>query len=114
MGKIMPIDELIDFCQDEIGNSHHWTDGDTETIIVALQQYRSIMSDALEVVSSKGEEVLGAMDEFNSRDDEDDTLTQCEQDSWIGLCEILGYDYPIEDWYREMWIDNSPEENEDE
>lgn len=91
---IMPINDAIVLAK-VIGNTD---------LIIALQNYRSIMSDALEVVESQCEAVLEFMDDRSLQDSEDDTLTQSEQDAWIGLSEALGYDYPIPDWYKELWI----------
>lgn len=66
-----------------------------EEVLIALQQYRAVMSDALEVVSVECNEVIEFMDDNNLRDSEEDTLTPCERDAWAGLCEALGYDNPL-------------------
>lgn len=73
-------------------------------LLIALQNYRGIMYSAYEVVNTQCMSVIEYMEEHNMGDSEEDTLTQDEQESWIELAHILGEDYPVPDWYHEMWI----------
>lgn len=109
MKPVMPINKAI-----ELLKAPSLTEQDRRELIFTLIDYRGVMSDALEVVSSKCNEVLEFMDENDLKDSEDDTLTQCEQDSWIGLEAVLGGEYPVPNWYRELWIDSQPTEGENE
>lgn len=103
MSTIMPINEAI-----ELASSPTMTWMDRKDLLAALQDYSGIMSAALEVVGPHCTEIIAAMEEGDMRDDEDQTLTQAELDSWVGLEAALGGQPDIPAWYQDMWIDNPP------
>lgn len=80
---------------------------DLALLTSTLVEYRDVMEYAYSIVDEKCQDVVDFMEEHSLEDSEEDRLTDDEYSAWVNMAKILDCDYPLPEWYDEMWPGNS-------